>query len=125
MTSAELQSFRRRLDASTLQIVDELRGVIASSCPDLTETFKWNAPNFELNGVDRITLGISKGGEVRIVLHRGAKPKESSNFRFVDESGLVRWVAADRGTIVFSTLDQVERCRTLLRDLFSRWVSIA
>jgi hypothetical protein len=57
MTQA-VTDYLAALTPETRAIVEALREVIGSAGDELTETIKWNAPNFAKAGVDRITLGL-------------------------------------------------------------------
>lgn len=119
---ATVQDFLGALDAETRPIVERLRAIVISAAPSLAERIKWNAPSFAFGDDDLITLGLERRGGVRLVLHRGAKPKDLSDFRFEDPAGLARWVAPDRGVMVFQTPDDVDARSEALRDLCGRWV---
>src|SRR4249919_1462948 len=119
--AADVDTFRATLNARTLDTIDTIRGIIATSHSGLTERIKWNAPSFAIGGDDRITLGLERQGGVRVVMHRGAKPQALDGFRFDDRDGLARWPAPDRGIIVFQDKAEVERRSEALRDLCSRW----
>lgn len=123
MSGTSVDAFRLGLDKKTLGTVDALRAIIAGVDDGLTEHIKWNAPSFRLAGDDRITLGIERNGGVRVVLHRGAKPKDVTGFRFADPAGLAKWPAPDRGVLVFKDSAHVETCRKPLRDLCARWLA--
>lgn len=117
-----IEAFRAGLDPETLATVDRLRAIVASAHPDLVERIKWNAPSFALGEDDLITLGLERRGGVRLVLHRGARPKDPAGFSFDDPAGLARWPAVDRGVAVFPNADAVEAEAEALRDLCARWV---
>lgn len=123
MSAASVDKFRQSLDMQTRATVDALRAIIADAHPGLTEHIKWNAPSFALAGDDRITLGIERNGGVRVVVHRGAKPKDAAQFRFDDPARLARWPAADRGVLVFKDSAEVEQHRTALGDFCKRWLA--
>ena len=59
---SELAQFIDKLDSQTLETVNAIRSVISDSHPGLTESIKWNAPSFSVNGEDRITLGLERKG---------------------------------------------------------------
>lgn len=122
-----VEAFRQGLDAETLATVDALRRAIAIAHPSLTERLKWNAPSFALGSGDdddRITLGLERKGGVRVVLHRGAKVKDSSGFVFEDSAGLAKWPARDRGVMVFAKLEAVEANEPAFIDLCARWLKL-
>lgn len=118
-----LEEFRLGLDVKTLQTVDVIRSIVAASHAYLTEGIKWHAPSFALRGEDRITLGLERKGGVRVVVHRGAKPKKLGDFSFEDPDSLARWPAPDRGVIIFQDKADVEQRADALRRLCSRWLA--
>jgi len=118
----DIERFRATLDAGTLATVDAIRALVAASHPGLTESIKWNAPSFAIGGDDRITLGLERKGGVRVVLHRGAKPKSVEGFLFEDRKGLARWPAPDRGVLIFQDGPGVEAQADAFRDLCARWI---
>lgn len=117
-----IEAFRAGLDSETLATIDRLRTIVAAAHPDLVERLKWNAPSFALGDDDLITLGLERRGGVRLVLHRGAKPKNPAGFAFDDPAGLARWPAADRGVALFQGLAEVEAASEALHDLCVRWI---
>lgn len=121
--SASLDTFRAGLAPQVRATVDALRAAVASAHPGLVEDFKWNAPSFRHGEDHKATLGIERKGGVRLVLHRGARPKDASGFRFSDDQGLFRWLAPDRGVAVFHDAGEVEARRADLEALVARWVT--
>lgn len=117
-----VEAFRAGLETDALEVVDRLRQIIGGAHPGLSERIKWNAPSFAIGEDDLITLGLERKGGVRVVLHRGAKPKDVSDFQFDDPTGLARWPTPDRGVVVFKDLASVEQRRDALQVLCARWV---
>ena len=117
-----IDDFRSRLNGDTLEMIDRLREIVATSHPLLVERIKWSAPSFAIGDEDRITLGIERKGGVRLVLHRGSKPKDARNFRFEDVDGLAKWPACDRGVIVWSDVAAIDRMKGELSRLCRRWI---
>ena len=102
--------------------MNALRRLVAASHPDVSEHVKWNGPSFQIDGDDRISLGVAKGGAVRAVLHRGAKVKSTEGFVFEDETGLVKWAAVDRGVVTFADTAEVEAAADPFKALCRRWL---
>lgn len=101
-----------------------LRDGIRSVAPaGAVENIKWNGPNYALDDVDRVTVGTDPRGKVRIVMHRGVKIVDAEGFSFDDDTGLVRWAAADRGVI---TLDpaEIDAHRDEIVALIERWLRL-
>ena len=104
--------------------IEALRQLIATAEPGLVEGLKWNGPNYALaTGEDRITLGVQRNGDARLVLHRGAKPSEDGAFSFHDRSGLADWPSSDRGLIIVKDSAEVERQAHALAELVQQWIA--
>jgi hypothetical protein len=122
MNQVTIDTFIAGLNPNTQMTVDALRDIIASSHDGLLEGIKWNGPSFSLNSEHRITLGLTRSGAVQVVIHRGAKPKDVTNFAFGDTAGLARWPAKDRGVLIFENVAEVSSKSDALRSLFHEWI---
>lgn len=101
-----------------------LRKTILGVDSEITEQIKWNAPSFCYGGDDRITFRLlpnGKGG-LQLIFHRGAKSKDTSDFTFVDPSGLVEWAAPDRGVVTFKNADEIAPNTPKLVKLIKAWL---
>ncbi len=117
-----VEAFLADLPAETLAVVQELRALIRAAHPGLVEGIKWNAPSFALDGTDLVTLGLQRDGTARLVLHRGAKAKDNSDFRFDDPDGLADWPAPDRGVVVIKNSTEMAAKAEPLVAMVRRWV---
>lgn len=118
----DIEDFRHGLDSDTLAMIDRLREIVGVSHSSLIERIKWNAPSFGVGGDDLITLGMERKGGVRLVLHRGANPQPDGDFSFDDADRLEKWPAADRGVMVCKDVAAIDRVRSQLTLLCSRWI---
>ena len=98
-----------------------LRKAILSCEKGISEEIKWNAPSFIFAGDNRLTFRLQPGNRVELILHRGSRPKPLGKFRFDDDSGLVRWVAPDRGQIVIADLPDAKKKLKAITDITRRW----
>jgi hypothetical protein len=119
---AGIDAFRQGLDPATLATVDALRALIVAAHGGLVEEIKWNAPSFRDGDAHRLTLGLERRGGVRVVLHRGAKPKNAAGFAFADPDRIATWPAADRGVVVIRDAEAVAAKAAALQALFARWI---
>lgn len=119
-----VQSFLDNLDHPLKDGIVALRTAILGAHSDLTEQIKWNAPSFCLGGDDRITFRIPPKGKpgVQLIFHRGAKSKDSSNFKFTDPSNLVEWAASDRGVVTFTNTTDIKKHKTQFVALVKAWL---
>ena len=105
--------------------VDLLRSLAAGAAEGITEQIKWNAPSFVHQGEDRITLGQDKAGNIRVILHRGAKAKDATGFTFDAPADLVQWAAPDRGVMTFASAPEAAARAPDIGDIFRRWLEVA
>jgi len=123
VSDAAVDAYLAGLEPAARQAVDALRAIVIEAHPGLSERIKWNAPSFAVGDEDRITLGIERKGGVRVVLHRGAKARDSQDFAFADPEKLAKWPAPDRGVLTFGDAREVGAKREALRGLFARWIA--
>lgn len=119
----DVEHYRAGLDSEILAMVDAVRSIVASAHPDLLEHIKWNAPSFAIAGEDRITLGIERKGGIRVVFHRGTKPRPLNGFGFDDVDALAEWPAPDRGVVRFRDRADLERRAEAFSHLCRRWIA--
>lgn len=101
-----------------------LRAAVLAADPGISETVKWNAPNFRYRGEDRVTMRLAPRGAFQLVLHRGSRVRSdhSEGFSFQDPTALVRWAAPDRGVIELGAADAVEQLLEEIVGLVRRWI---
>lgn len=107
--------------------VDTLRDIIIDAEPQLEEHIKWNAPSYVLDGEDRITFNLmNKQGVVKLVLHMGATRKENKKGSPImrDDSGLIEWNSDIRGMITFTSIDDINSDKNVLKMIVKDWLSI-
>ena len=121
-----VDQFMQKLEHPLKAEVEAVREIILDSDPQITEQIKWNAPSFCYQVKDRITFRLAPATDsIQLIFHRGAKVKDSSNFEFKDDSGLLKWLAKDRAAITFRSMDEVKESAAALRELVSRWMTAA
>ncbi|MFM1651031.1 DUF1801 domain-containing protein [Brevibacillus sp. B_LB10_24] len=122
----QVEEYLQNLEHPLKREIEEVRSIVLSIDRELSEHVKWNAPSFCFHNDDRITFNLHGNGFFRLVLHRGAKAKESINLKpyFEDVQGLMEWVANDRATIKFTDRKDVEVKRELLKEVVRRWVDV-
>lgn len=123
----QVEEYLQKLDHPFKMEIEEVRRIVLSIDKELSEHVKWNAPSFCFHNDDRVTFNLHGSGFFRLVLHRGAKAKESVNLKpyFEDvPKGFMQWAANDRATIKLTDLKDVEAKSELLKVVVSRWVDV-
>lgn len=108
--------------------VEAIRNIIMTAAPRLVETLKWNAPNFALDGEDRLTMNLmNKEGKVKLIFHRGATTKEDKMAGPVmtGTTGLIAWNSNIRGTVTFESSQHISQVREELTELIREWLRIS
>jgi hypothetical protein len=119
----EVDEFLASLDHPMAEPLADLRGRIVAAAPaEVVENVKWNAPNYSIGGIDRVTLGVDPRGRMRVVLHRGVKVIESDGLTFEDDSGIITWAAADRGVITIVSPEQYTAQADAVIGIVALWL---
>ena len=122
--SEAVNQFMEKLEHPLKAEIEKVRELILSSDEQITEHIKWNAPSFCYQGEDRVTFRLFPAVDsFQLIFHRGAKVKDSTDFAFQDESGLLKWLAQDRATLLFHDMNEIEEKSTLFKNLVSRWMA--
>ncbi|MGN6595151.1 hypothetical protein [Sphingopyxis terrae] len=80
------------------------------------------AASFIHAGDHKLTLGRNKDGGIRLVAHRGAKPRPVELFSFIDSQGVADWPSADRGVMTFRSIEEVDRIAAQVQLFVARWL---
>jgi hypothetical protein len=119
----DVPQYLSSLQHSRKSQVEAIRLAILGADAGLSESIKWNAPNFVFEGEDRVTFRLQPGDRVDLVLHRGARKRaDSDQFAFADTSGLVRWAAPDRGVISIPPDADLDRLLPAILPVIHAWV---
>ena len=111
------------LDHARKPEIDALRRAVLGARVELTERVKWNAPSFCAGGDDRVTFRLQPGDRVESIFHRGARNRsDTATFEFVDPTGLVRWLAPDRGVVVLADTADTDAKTAAVMTLVEAWI---
>lgn len=118
-------AFIAKLDASRGAGVAAIRGAILGASPKIGEGIKWNAPSFRLGDYFATTNLNPKGG-VRLVLHTGAKVRETgvAETMVKDPSGLLQWLAKDRAMVSFADAADAAAKGKALQAIIRQWIKL-
>lgn len=122
-TKESVEQFIQTLDHPLKAEIEKVREIILNADKEITEQIKWNAPSFCYCGDDRVTMRIQPPEQLQLIFHRGAKVRSNStDFTFVDSSGLVKWAATDRGIVTLKTMQDVVANEQALTTLVREWM---
>ena len=121
-----VDEFLNDLNEDRRQQVEALRTIIKTVNSDLTEHIKWNSPSYILDGEDRITFNMHYPNQTMVLLHMGATRKENKKADPImnDETGLIKWNSDIRGTLAFSSLDDITNSQADITKVLTAWLSL-
>lgn len=102
--------------------IEELRRVIRDVDPSIAEGVKGNAPSFRTTDYFA-TIHLRANDGIGIVLHLGAKVRETPSFQLQDPRGLMKWLAKDRALISFSGMEDVKAHAAAIQAVVRQWVA--
>ena len=103
--------------------IDYLRNIIMCTDISLSESIKWNGPNYSINGEDRITIRINSPKQIQIIFHRGAKVQEQPQEKIInDKYKFLIWKENDRAIASFKNLDEIQENSMLIQEITVKWI---
>ncbi|MDI1322972.1 MAG: DUF1801 domain-containing protein [Algoriphagus sp.] len=124
--SAEVTGFLDKLDHPFRKEIEQLRFIILSAETGLTESIKWNGPNYSFAGEDRITMRIHPPKQLQLIFHRGAKVKTQPKDKLIQEDfKLLVWKENDRAVASFKNGEELMKSADNLKSLIKSWIIAA
>jgi len=122
--NTEVTNFLDQLNHPFRLEIEQLRNYILLANNNLTETIKWNGPNYSFNNEDRITMRVQpQSNQVQIIFHRGAKKQIQPKNKLIDnKTKLLTWKENDRATINFKSLQEIEESKAELQIIINEWL---
>lgn len=121
-----VNSFLDALNHPLRKEIDHLRQIILSVNPELTETIKWNGPNYVYQNDDRITIKIQPPKLIHLIFHTGAKKQALPKTKLISvESTRLEWKDNARAVMAFKTLQDIKASETELRAIVEAWLAAA
>jgi len=119
-----VDEFLNDLTEDRRQQVEALRSIIKSVNSELTEHIKWNSPSYILDGEDRITFNMHYPDQTMVLIHMGAIRKENKKADPImnDTTGLIKWNSDIRGTLAFSSLDDITNSQADITKVLLAWL---
>lgn len=103
--------------------VQDIRKLILSLGGGIKEDVKWNAPSFYIDD-HFATFRLHPSPIFQLILHTGAKKKASAKpLKIDDPDGLLKWAAADRCVVSFSSAADAKAKKGALTAILRAWIS--
>jgi hypothetical protein len=121
-TTEAVDRFMSKLTHPHKEAVALIRRIICSADPAIAEGVKWNAPSFRTSEYFATTHLQGNEG-IGIILHLGAKVRETPAFQLEDPHGLLKWLAKDRALMNFAGVEDVRSHEPAIQAIVRQWIT--
>ena len=120
----DVERFLSTLEHESKPEIAALRRLVRSIDPAVREGIKWNAPSFYTTE-HFATFNLRHKGGVQLVLHLGVQARPDIRVReaIVDPEALLQWRSADRATVTFKDLREIDVHQPALVALLRQWLT--
>lgn len=119
--SAAVEAFLAGLAPTCRSEVEALRRIILGADPAIGEGIKWKVPSFRTTDYFA-TLHLRMKVGLGLILHLGAKVRDTPAVPVEDPEGLLTWLARDRALITFADLEEIQARQVALVALIRQWI---
>ena len=121
MTPQQVEQFLAALNHPLKPVVLTLRGIILEADPSISESIKWNVPSFRTSEFFA-TMHLRAQDRVGVIMHFGAKKRDTSSIIINDPRAMLEWLAHDRAQLMFRDLDGLTSKRSTVTELVQDWI---
>lgn len=121
-TREAVDAFIAKLEHPHKDAVEELRRIMCAADPAIAEGVKWNAPSYRTTEYFATTHLRARDG-IGIVLHLGAKVRDTPAFQVEDPQGLLKWLAKDRALMNFAGIHDVKGHEAAIQAVVRQWIA--
>ncbi len=119
--SAAVEAFLAGLAPTCRSEVEALRRIILGADPAIGEGIKWKVLSFRTTDYFA-TLHLRMKVGLGLILHLGAKVRDTPAVPVEDPEGLLTWLARDRALITFADLEEIQARQVALVALIRQWI---
>jgi hypothetical protein len=116
-----VESFLAKLNHPLKPIVLAFRSLILSADPSISEGIKWNVPSFRTSEFFA-TLHLRAQDRIGVILHFGAKKRDTSGIVVSDPEAMLEWLAHDRAQLTFHNLNELTGKRSAVTAIIQEWI---
>lgn len=118
-----VEAFLSSLKHPHKEEIVELRRIILSADPTITEGIKWKVPSFRTSEYFA-TMNLRAKSGVAVILHFGAKKRDDlpKDGAIADPERLLEWLALDRAMVTFRDAADVARRAQAFSELLRQWI---
>lgn len=117
-----VETFLASLDHPFKPEILALRQIILDADPSIAEGIKWNAPSFRTSEYFATMQLRAKDG-MQVILHLGAKVRDTPGLVIADPESLLKWLAKDRAVATFRDLADIDARRSAFTHVIRQWIT--
>jgi hypothetical protein len=121
-TPESVETFLASLDHPLKPEILALRQIILGADLGIAEGIKWNVPSFRTSEYFATFYLRAKDG-VQVILHLGAKTRDTAGFVIADPESLLEWLAKDRASVTFRDLNDIDARRAAFTNVIRQWIT--
>jgi len=119
--AASVEAFLASLEHPFKREILALRQIMLGIDPAITEEIKWNAPSFRTTE-HFATMQLRAKDGVQLILHFGARKRDTTGIAIADPHGLLDWLGPDRASIKFVDIQMLDARRLPLEQIVRHWI---
>lgn len=101
--------------------LEALRRLILGVSPNISEGIKWNSPSFRTSEWFA-TCNVHAKDKLRLILHLGAKARDTEGFELSDPGGLLQWLGKDRALVNIGDAKGLKENSGALKRILKEWI---
>jgi hypothetical protein len=117
-----VETFLASLDHPLKPEILALRQIILGADPSIVEGIKWNVPSFRTSEYFA-TMHLRAKDSVQVILHLGAKTRDTAGLAIADPESLLKWLAKDRASATFRDLKDIDARRSAFTQVIRQWIT--
>jgi hypothetical protein len=117
----KVEGFLTELNHPLKPVVLAVRSIILEADPSISEGIKWNVPSFRTSEFFA-TMHLRAQGRVGVILHFGAKKRDTSGMVINDPEAMLEWLAHDRAQLTFRDLNDLTGKRSAMTAIVREWI---
>ena len=117
----DVEAFLVSLAHSFEKEIREIRQMILGADARIGEGIKWNAPSFRTTEFFATFHLRAKDG-VQVILHLGAKKRETPGVTLDDPESLLEWLGKDRASVKFRDAKDIQAKRAAFVNVIRQWI---
>jgi hypothetical protein len=115
----EVTDFMRALEHPRKAEMELLRATILAADPGISEGIKWNAPSFRT--AEWFATMNFRGKALMVILHAGAKARDTTDLKIDDPKGLLKWLGKDRAAVSFDDMKTLRTHQEAFAAVIRQW----